>query len=160
MDALLQLTAEPVDVEPELPGGKRETPLPFYRMTTAPYPTPRTSWAHRATATLLAAVQLMMVLASLTELPRGTDARLTSTLATRPLRESLAVAPVGGPAAPHNEATCPACIVRSLHARLEAVVPLPPSRLEQHEGPVSAPLSLPHRERTPTNFSRAPPIAG
>jgi hypothetical protein len=65
-----------------------------------------------------------------------------------------------GQAAAHNPATCPACIVQSLHARVERGNPLPllaaAHRAVLHVAAVSRPAST----RLSYRYSRAPPLLG
>ncbi len=124
--------------------------------------TPRSvaSRARRITATFLAVVQLTMVLASLTEVRDQAGGRLLGRTGERPYREGIAPSETGDQRAKHDEATCPACIVRSLHARLEALAPLPVSGAEQYTAALPAPASLPHINPSFSNFSRAPPVVG
>jgi hypothetical protein len=116
--------------------------------------------ARRITATLLAVLQLVMVLASLTEVRDQTGGELVGSTGARPIREGIAPSDAGDQRAKHDEATCPACIVRSLHARLEALAPLPISGVEQHTAALPAPVSLPRINSSFSNFSRAPPVVG
>ena len=116
--------------------------------------------ARRITATLLAVLQLVMVLASLTEVRDQTGGGLVSSTGARPIREGIAPSDSGDQRAKHDEATCPACIVRSLHARLEGLAPLPVSGAEQHTAALPAPVSLPRINPSFSNLSRAPPVVG
>jgi hypothetical protein len=109
---------------------------------------------------LLAVVQLVMVLASLTEVRDQSGGRLVGSTGDRPIREAIAPPDPANQRAKHDEATCPACIVRSLHARLEALAPLPVSAVEQHTPALPAPASLPRIHPSFSNFSRAPPVVG
>jgi hypothetical protein len=115
-------------------------------------------WARAATAAWIAVVQLVLVLAPLSEIPDGATA----------LRAPAAASASGNAVAPrdlaerghtHNEATCPACIARSLHARLEVLAPLPVVATEQRT-PTEAYVPSPRPADPPSsNLSRAPPIA-
>ncbi|HEX3234445.1 MAG TPA: hypothetical protein VHR41_09625 [Gemmatimonadales bacterium] len=116
--------------------------------------------ARRIIAMLLAVVQLVMVLASLTEVPDHAGGRVVAGTGERSLHEAFAPSDPGHERAKHDEATCPACIVRSLHARLEALAPLPISGAEQHTAALPAPASLPCVDPSFSNFSRAPPVVG
>ena len=116
--------------------------------------------ARRITAMLLALVQLVMVLASLTEVRDQAGGRLVGSTGERPIHEGIAPSDSADQRAKHDEATCPACIVRSLHARLEALAPLPVSGTEQHTAALPAPASLPRINPSFSNFSRAPPVVG
>ena len=109
---------------------------------------------------LLALVQLVMVLASLTEVRDQAGGRLVGSTGERPIHEGIAPSDSADQRAKHDEATCPACIVRSLHARLEALAPLPVSGTEQHTAALPAPASLPRINPSFSNFSRAPPVVG
>ncbi|MEO6057449.1 MAG: hypothetical protein ABIQ49_11460 [Gemmatimonadales bacterium] len=116
-------------------------------------------WTRRCTAALMVAVQLVAVLASLTEVgaaPGGWQ----SAAERRPAGETVAPSGSGGQDTRHNEATCPACIVRSLHARLEAPAPMPFSVGEEADSVVPNPASLPRTNPSFGNLSRAPPIVG
>ena len=116
------------------------------------------SHARRITATLLAVVQLMMVLASLTELREGPSGWGQADIGERPYREGIAPSRDNDQRPRHDEATCPACIVRSLHARLEALAPLPVSGAEQPTAAFPAPASFPRINPSFSNHSRAPPV--
>lgn len=118
------------------------------------------SWARRVTATLLAVAQLAMVLASLTELRGELGGRRHGGLGEPPVRVGTAAFAAGDQRAQHDEATCPACIMRSLHARLEALAPLPISVADQHSAAAPAPASVPRVKHSFSNFSRAPPVVG
>jgi hypothetical protein len=129
-------------------------------MTSRRTPGSVASRARRITATLLAVVQLVMVLASLTEVHDQAGGRLIASTGERPIRQGIAPSDAGDQRAKHDEATCPACIVRSLHARLEALAPLPSSGTEQHTATLPGPTSLPRINRSFSNCSRAPPVVG
>ena len=118
------------------------------------------SQARRATATFLAVVQLVTVLASLTEPPAVAGGRLPGAPGANHARQSILPSDGGHQGAKHDEATCPACIVRSLHARLEARTPLPITVTEQHTPAPAAPASFPRIQQTFSNYSRAPPVVG
>lgn len=118
------------------------------------------AWARTATAVWIAAVQLVLILAPLSEIPDGAGAPGIAQIGA-----SLAPQPAVSTRGPvqhqhvHNEATCPACIARSLHARLEAFAPLPASAVE-HSTPVESYSSSPRPADPPSsNLSRAPPVA-
>jgi hypothetical protein len=102
----------------------------------------------------------VMVLAPLTEVRDPASGRLVGTTGEHPTREGIASSDPADQRAKHDEATCPACIVRSLHARLEALTPLPVSGAEQHTAALPAPASLPRITPSFSNFSRAPPVVG
>lgn len=117
------------------------------------------AWTRRCTAALMVVVQLVAVLASFTEVgeaPGGWHAAPDR----RASGESVAPSSSGGQDTRHNEATCPACIVRSLHARLEAPAPLPFSVSEEPDSVAPSPASLPRTNPSFGNLSRAPPIVG
>jgi hypothetical protein len=118
------------------------------------------SQARRATATFLAVVQLVTVLASLTEPPAVAGGRLPGGLGAHYAQQSILPSDAGHQGAKHDEATCPACIVRSLHARLEARTPLPITVTEQHTPPLAASATFPRSQQTFSNYSRAPPVVG
>jgi hypothetical protein len=118
------------------------------------------SSARRIIAMLMAVVQLVMVLAPLTEVRDQASGQLVGTTGEHPTRAGIASSGPADQRAKHDEATCPACIVRSLHARLEALAPLPLSGTEQHTASVPAPASLPRINPSFSNFSRAPPVVG
>jgi hypothetical protein len=128
-------------------------------MTFRPTSGPRASPARRITAMLLAVVQLVMVLASLTEV-HDVGGGLGAATGPRPIHEGIAPSDPADQRPHHDEATCTACIVRSLHARLEALAPLPISGAEQHTAALPAPASLPCVDPSFSNFSRAPPVVG
>lgn len=115
--------------------------------------------ARRTTAALLAAVQVLVVLATLAEVRSESGIPPLGVTAARPASGSLA-APAGDRGATHNEATCPACAVRSLHARLECLGPLPISVAEQRTPLLPLPAVLRPVEPTAANHSRAPPVVG
>ena len=116
--------------------------------------------ARRIVAMLVAVVQLVIVLAPLTEVRYQASGRLVGTTGEHPTREGIASSDPANQPAKHDEATCPACIVRSLHARLEALAPLPVSGTELHTAALPAPGSLPRINPSFSNFSRAPPVVG
>ena len=118
------------------------------------------SHARRATAIFLTVVQLVTVLASLTEPPAVAGGRLPGAPGANHARQSVLPSDAGHPGAKHDEATCPACIARSLHARLEARTPLQITVTEQHTPSPAAPASFPRIQQTFSNYSRAPPVVG
>jgi Protein of unknown function (DUF2946) len=116
--------------------------------------------ARRIVAMLVAVVQLVIVLAPLTEVRDQASGQLVGVAGEHPTRAGVASSNPADQRAKHDEATCPACIVRSLHARLEALAPLPVSGTEQHTAALPAPASLPRINPSFSNFSRAPPVVG
>jgi hypothetical protein len=116
--------------------------------------------ARRILAMLMAVVQLVVVLAPLTEVRNQAGGRLVRGTAEHPIHEGIAPSDPAKQPAKHDEATCPACIVRSLHARLEALTPLPVSGTELHTAALPALASLPRINPSFSNFSRAPPVVG
>ena len=62
-----------------------------------------------------------------------------------------------GHAPVHNPANCPACIVQSLHARVEAGSPLPVVAASHHAASPVVAATHPQTPRTSYRFSRAPP---
>lgn len=129
-------------------------------MSTLRSPGSLASGARRITAMILAAVQLLMVFASLTELRDVPDGRRHANIGERPVREGIAPAEGGDQHGRHDEATCPACIVRSLHAQLEALAPLPVLGTELPTAALLASASVPRINLSFSNFSRAPPVVG
>ncbi len=57
----------------------------------------------------------------------------------------------------HNPATCPACIVQSLHARVEGASPLPVVATSHRAASQLVAANRPQTPRTSYRFSRAPP---
>lgn len=111
----------------------------------------------RTTAMLVAIVQFVLLFAPLTEV-HGGDPVGHGPVSVAGRAVDAHVAPARHPAHRHDAATCPACIVRSLHARLESRVPLPAATLEQHALAVPASASFCYSEPPSNNFSRAPPV--
>lgn len=118
------------------------------------------SCARRATAGLLAVVQLVVLLASLTEPRGGASGLLRPGAGAQSAREVNASAALGEQGPRHDEATCPACIVRSLHARLEVQVPLPNALVRLADRVVPKLAFLPPTTPSFSNLSRAPPFVG
>ena len=123
-------------------------------------PSSLASQARRIAAMILAAVQLLMVFASLTELRDVPGGRRHADIGERPVREGIAPSKGSDQHARHDEATCPACIVRSLHAQLEALAPLPVLGTELPTAALLASASIPRINPSFSNFSRAPPVVG
>jgi hypothetical protein len=118
------------------------------------------SATRRAVSALLVAVQLVALVASLTELQGQPGQPLSPTVGAR-------VVPVGDSGAwseqqraRHDEATCPACIVRSLHARVETQARLPITVIHQSDAALPSLTLLPPTTTARSNLSRAPPIVG
>ena len=99
----------------------------------------------RLLAVLAGIGQLVMVLAGTIESWRGPDA--SSHVETRGTQLHHA----------HDEATCPACIVQSLHARPERSSASPPSR-RLIEPPAATQIGSVATGTSATYASRAPPI--
>ena len=60
----------------------------------------------------------------------------------------------------HNDATCAACSVRSLHASPSDAAAMRAFALQQHVVPVHVEAAAPSRDDTAANPSRAPPRRG
>ncbi len=118
------------------------------------------SCVRRATAAFLAVVQLVVLLASLTEPRGGASGLLRPGAGAQAAREVNASAALGEQGPRHDEATCPACIVRSLHARLEVQVPLPNALVRLADRVVPKLAFLPPTTPSFSNLSRAPPFVG
>jgi hypothetical protein len=118
------------------------------------------SCARRATAALLVAVQLVVVLASLTELRDVCGEPLHPGVGAQSARAATYSAELGDQRARHDEATCPACIVRSLHARVETQALLPTALIQQADPVPPSLTSLAPSTSSRSNLSRAPPIVG
>ena len=65
-----------------------------------------------------------------------------------------------GRAPAHNPATCPACIVQSLHAWVERGGPLPVLSAGHRAALLVTPVSRPASTRLSFRYSRAPPLLG
>lgn len=118
------------------------------------------SCARRATAALLAVVQLVVVFASLTELRYASGEPLPPGVGAQSAQAAVYSAELGGHRARHDEATCPACIVRSMHARVETQALLPTALIQQADPVPPSLTSLAPSTSSRSNLSRAPPIVG
>lgn len=113
----------------------------------------------RAAALAVVALQLALGVAPLAEVGRF-DAVGAIAAADRGAPGRVTAPRLGGPAASHDELTCPACIARSLHSRPELQSPLLISEAEQHARPLHTPVTAAFARPSAFHFSRAPPIAG
>jgi hypothetical protein len=113
----------------------------------------------RATALAVVALQLSLVVAPLAEVGL-LDGAGSGVSADRGDPGRVTAPRLGGPAARHDELTCPACIARSLHSRPGLQSPLPLSEAEPHARPLLAAVTVPFARPSAFHFSRAPPIAG
>ncbi len=122
---------------------------------------PRGRWGHqvhRLTAAIAVVLQVMLLFAPLSEIR---DARAASA-ARAELTHRIGGSVDGGSrsTAPiHDESTCPACIARSLHARLESLTPLPVLAVEERTPPAVASVVRAHADPPTFQLSRAPPVA-
>jgi hypothetical protein len=116
--------------------------------------------ARRVTAALLVAVQLVALLASFTELRQEPAEPLHPGAGIPSTGAASAFAELGQQRAQHDEATCPACIVRSLHARVEAQALLPTAIVQQADPALPSLTSPALSTSSRSNLSRAPPIVG
>jgi hypothetical protein len=118
------------------------------------------SCARRATAALLVVAQLLAVLAFLTELRGASGEPLHSTVGVQSSQAVVYSAELGEQRARHDEATCPACIVRSMHARVETQALLATALIRQADPATPSLTSLASSTAARSNLSRAPPIVG
>ena len=118
------------------------------------------SCARRATAAILALVQVVVVLASLTEVGHGPPEPVHPGIGAQSSQTALYSARLGDQRAGHDEATCPACIVRSMHARVETHALLPTALIQQVDPVPPSLTSLASSTSSRSNLSRAPPIVG
>lgn len=118
------------------------------------------SCARRATAVLLALVQVVVVLASLTEVGHGPPEPVHPRIGAPSSETAVYSAELGEQRARHDEATCPACIVRSMHARVETQALLPTALIQQADPVPPSLTSLASSTPSRSNLSRAPPIVG
>jgi hypothetical protein len=126
-------------------------------MTSLRSPGSLASPARRISAMVLAAVQLLLVFAALSEVRDEPGGRRHPNIA---VREGVASSEGIDQRARHDEATCPACIVRSLHAQLEALAPLPVLGTELPTAALLTSASIPRINLSFSNYSRAPPVVG
>ncbi len=99
-----------------------------------------------------AVLQLVLLLAPLTEFSAAANA------ATTVAAGSQLISPGHHGARAHDEATCPACIARTLHARLESLAP-PPVLATSERAPLNAAAAVARpSKRHPAHPSRAPPV--
>lgn len=119
----------------------------------------RTRWIRPVTALVATVLQLVLVAASVAEFR---DARTIAAAAGElrtPVGEHVVAPSHHGPLA-HDEARCPACIARSLHAHLELLSPLPVFQAERRTAVDLATGRVAEPDPLSSHLSRAPPIAG
>lgn len=117
------------------------------------------SCARRATAALLVVVQLVVVLSSLTELRYASGEPLPPSVSAPHAAAAISSAGLSQQRA-HDEATCPACIARSMHARVETQARLLTALVQQADPVPPSLTSLASSTAPRSNLSRAPPILG
>ncbi len=119
----------------------------------------RTRWIRPVAALVAMVLQLVLVGASVAEFQ---DARAIAAAAAdlkAPAGEHVVAPAHHGPLA-HDETRCPACIARSLHARLEFLSPLGVLQPERRTATDLATDRVAEPDRPSAHLSRAPPIAG
>ena len=119
----------------------------------------RTRWTRPAIALVAMVLQLVLVAAPVAEFRDAQAIAAAGASVRAPVGEQVVAPAHHGPLA-HDEARCPACLARSLHARLEFPSPLPVFQAER-----GAVLELAHDhvaqpDHPSSHLSRAPPIAG
>ncbi len=122
----------------------------------------RHHWSRRArsaVAALAVAVQMVLLLAPLGEL-REARAIAADFVTDAAAPGGQLVTPAHQPTRAHNEATCPACIARSMQARLESRAPLPVLVVAERAPAEPVSTRPPHAELYASHLSRAPPVAG
>lgn len=120
-----------------------------------------TRWSRRATSLVALLLQVVLLTGPVAEF-RDASAIASAAAATDgdAVSGTHLVAPGRHAPVAHNEATCPACIARSLHARLEFLNPLPVPAATRRDATHPASARTPAAELATSHLSRAPPAAG
>ncbi len=120
-----------------------------------------TRWSRAATTAVAVVLQLVLLTGPVSEF-RDASAIATASARTHGAAVSGTHLVAPGHHAPvtHNEATCPACIARSLHARLEFLSPLPVLAAARRAPVQPASAWIARAELATSHLSRAPPAAG
>jgi hypothetical protein len=105
-------------------------------------------------------VQLVVVLATLTDLRDASRESLPIAIGQPSAPAAISSTALGDQRARHDEATCPACIVRSMHARVETQALLASALIQQADPVPPSLTSLATSNSLRSNYSRAPPIVG
>ena len=104
-------------------------------------------------------LQLVLVAAPVAEFRDAQAIAAAASHARTPAGEQVVAPGHHGPLG-HDEARCPACIARSLHAHFGLLAPLPLFQSAERTAIEPVAARAPQPEHPSAHLSRAPPIAG
>lgn len=118
----------------------------------------RVDWLRWVTATVALVMQVTPMFGSLAELRDQRAAAAESQRVVAAHGRTIVIPGRPSSTKPHDETTCPACIARSMHARLETLAPLPVLTVEERTASEFF-ASAPRQTAVATlHLSRAPPV--